>query len=191
VPEITTDFSQNAITIGQACFEAYGDRLIVLQDDYRSGYECPTCLAKDIRMLDSMRQASVVPCDNCAGKGEYEKFGSSVSVKCSPCDGRGVVPCPDCNGVGGRIAISQESERRPTTGTIYSKGSEVTKFERGDRVIYPSFSGHAFDLAGKDINGKDVEAVIVILTERDILARMYGSLSQFDVKRSAALHTAA
>lgn len=195
--ELYTDFDQNIIIVGRAGFEAVEDRMIILQDEYRSGFECPRCLNKDIRMLDSMHQASMVPCENCAGKGEYAKnlLGGAlqvVMVKCSHCEGRGAVKCPDCNGVGGSIAISQESERRPTTGTIVSIGPQVhPSYARGQKVIYPSFAGHAFDLGGKDENGKDVEATIVILRQQDILSRMHGVLSQFDVKKSAALHTAA
>jgi co-chaperonin GroES (HSP10) len=189
MPDLKLDFDSNIVVIGGASFEAENDRLIVLQDEYRSGYECPKCLDKDIRSMQG-REVSVIDCENCGGKGNYQK--GNLTVKCSVCEAKGFVPCPECQGKGGTIIMAETAKRLPTTGTIVSLGPDIAdKRKRGDKVIYPSFSGHAFDLKAYDVHGKVVDAVIVILRDQEIIARMYGTLEQNQVKSSKALHTAA
>lgn len=177
MPDIIIDPNVNVITLGHAGFEAHADRLIVLQDDYRSGYECEECGG-----------GGEVTCENCAGS------GISAIVKngrCAGCEGRKVQLCPECNGKGGVLVVPENAERRPTTGTVVSLGDDVKKFERGDKVLYPSFAGHAFDLTAKDRENRDVTATLVILRDGEILAKMHGTLEQRKVRKSAALHTAA
>jgi co-chaperonin GroES (HSP10) len=177
VPEIKIDPQSNVVQLGAMTLEAHSDRLIILQDDFRSGYECARCA----------KTGSIV-CENCHGT------GASIVVKngkCSACEGRCVQVCPDCKGQGASIHVPENAERRPTTGTIVSVGPKVTNFWRGDSVIYPSFSGHAFDLSATDIHGNEVVAVIVILRDEDVLAKVSGHLEFRRVRKSAALGTAA
>jgi hypothetical protein len=193
MPDIHTDVSSNILKLGTLEIEAHADRLVVIQDEFRSGYECKTCRGRDIRKLSdgfTAQVRSVVPCDSCKGTGE-SRLVLVPGARCSHCEGKGFVVCPDCGGTGGVVAFAQDSERRPTTGTIASRGSEATKFERGESVIYPSFSGHAFDLTATDIHGKEVTVTIVILRESEVLARVRGHLELRRVKRSAAVGTAA
>ena len=176
MPEIKIDPQSNVVQLGAMTLEAHADRLIILQDDFRSGYECPVCKTK-----------GEVTCENCFGSGR------SVVVKdgkCSVCNGNGLQICPECNGKGATLIVPDNAERRPTTGTIVSVG-ERAKFKRGDSVIYPSFAGHAFDLSATDIHGNEVVAVIVILRDEDVLAKVSGHLEFRRVKRSAAMGTAA
>lgn len=227
MPDIATNFSENVIWVGAAGFEADNDRLIILQDAHRSGYECQTCLDENKHTVEG-REVSTVPCAECHGEGRRPKAGNSeLTVKCSDCEGRGWKVCPDCSGKGGAIILADNSKNRPTTGTIVSIGPEVgrkclvcggtgdnSRFKvepavptsvclickglgltptrkRGDRVIYPSFAGHAYDLSAITAKGKTVEVVLVILRDSEIISRMYGMLEQNQVKRSAALHTVA
>jgi co-chaperonin GroES (HSP10) len=163
-----------------------------LQDEYRSGYECPRCLDKDIRSIQG-REVSVIDCDNCGGKGSYMKGDSGLLFKCACCDTKGYIPCPECQGKGGTIIMAESAKRMPTTGTIVSLGPLVAEksWKRGDKCIYPSFSGTAYDLNALDAHGKVIPIVIVVLRDQDILSRMYGTLEQNQVKGSKALHTAA
>jgi hypothetical protein len=185
----------NWIKLGTLEMEAAGDRLIVVQDEFRSGYECLTCKARDIRIIDQMHQASVLTCGMCAGLGhQLSSIVEGAKRTCPQCEGRGWHVCPDCQGTGtagGGIAHSQESERRPSTGTVYSKGSLVTRYERGDGVIYASFSGHFWELEAPDVHGNYVKIIIGILREDEVIARVKGHLELRRVNKSTALHTAA
>lgn len=189
MPDIPYDVNDNTIWVGAAGFSAHADRVIVLQDDYRSGFECPKCLDESKRTV-SGREVSTVACEDCGGTGKRFKAGNNqIQVKCTECDGEGWLICPECNGKGGTIVLAENQKGRPTTGVIVSIGPEVKAWSRGDKCIYPSFSGHAYDLTALDKKGKQVAVVLVILRDQEILSRMYGSLEQNQVKKSMALHT--
>lgn len=189
--------NENIVWVGQAGFEADRDRLIVLQDEFRSGYECQTCMNQNKRTIPGnslyeQKEVSTVSCQACLGKGKRPKAGNpSLEVSCSDCESRGYVVCPDCGGRGGLLVMAEKSEGRPTTGTIVSIGPDVAGRKRGEKVIYPSHAGHAYDLEAVKQDGTKVKVVLVILRDQEILSKMYGILEQNQVKRSAALHTAA
>jgi len=184
VPEIKIDPQSNVVQLGAVGLEALTDRIIVLHDDYRSGYECKRCMERDVR-----NNVSVIKCENCGGTGK------SVVVKdgkCSVCEGVGLIPCPECKGKGGLIASSdQDKDKRPTTGTVCSIGETEKRVKVGDRVMFPSYVGHGFDLSAVDIHGNDVKAVLTMMRYEDLLCKLHGVLARKDVKRSAAMATAA
>lgn len=189
MPEIP--YSENRIQVSQAEFEAHADRVIVLQDEYRSGFECPTCLDKNKHTVAG-REVSTIECDPCKGTGKRPKVGNdAILVRCEVCDGEGWIICPDCVGKGGTIVLAESTKGRPTTGTIVSVGNRAQDWKVGDKCIYPTFAGHAYDLIAVDVNGKPVPIILVVLRDSEILSHMYGTLEQNQVKRSAALHTAA
>lgn len=192
MPDIETNFNENIIWVGQAGFEAHADRIIVLQDDYRSGLECPRCLDETKHFVEG-RQASTIACESCHGEGRRPKAGNTdLLVKCSECGGQGWVVCPECNGKGGTIVLGDSQKGRPTTGIIVSIGPDVKlAWERGTKCIYPSSAGFAYDLKGTTREGKVVDVVLVILRDQEILSRMHGVLESNQVKKSAALHTVA
>jgi len=184
--------SENIIWIGETGFESDADKLIVLIDDFASGYECQTCLAKDLRMVAQDKQVSFVTCRECGGKGRRPKVGNeSIEVKCYECDEKGVVPCPDCGGRGGLIAIPRQSEGAPTTGKIVSIGPDVRKGKRkvGDRVMFSSYAGNQYDVKGKTADGAEKEVHLRILRDEEVLTRLHGVLKLRQVRRAMALHT--
>jgi co-chaperonin GroES (HSP10)/DNA-directed RNA polymerase subunit RPC12/RpoP len=191
---ITGQPDRNIVFVGNTGFEAADDRLIVLQDEFKSGYECARCGDKEHRFKPGIggQTESVIDCENCNGKGHYQKGEglSTNTVFCSLCERTGKVPCPDCDGKGSKtIVLAEDQKGRPTTGTVVSVGFGVQRYKLGDRVCYPSFSGHAFDLTGVDPEGKTVERTLVIHIERDILAKVHGTLEKRMVRKSMALHT--
>lgn len=166
--------------------------MIVLQDQHRSGFECEACGDKEHRIkrggLDGQTE-SVIDCDNCNGVGKYPKNG--MEIRCSHCDGTGKIACPMCGGKGSKTIVLGEKEKdRPTTGVVVSVGPNIKNYQLGDHVCYPSFAGHAFDLTGVDSEGKTVKRTLVIHIERDILAKVHGTLEKRMVKQSMALNTA-
>jgi hypothetical protein len=179
VPEIDLEsaLKTNVLKLGSMELEAHSDRIIVVQDDFISGYECLTCEGEQ-----------EITCDSCRGT------GNSLVVKdgkCSKCQGRKRIVCPTCGGKGATLVIPETAERRPTTGQILSVGPKVTGFERGQSVIYPSFAGHVWDLTALDIHGKEVTVVVVCLREDEVLAKVSGHLELRRVRKSAAMSTAA
>lgn len=189
MPDIELDLDENIIWIGEAGFDAHHDKVIILQDDYRSGLECQTCLDESKHTVAG-REVSTIACEDCGGSGRRLKVGNdSITVKCGGCDGAGWKICPDCNGKGGNIVLPESQKGRPMSGTIVSVGPKATLWKRGEKCLYPSFAGHAYDLKAKTRAGKTVDAVLLIIREDEILVRMHGRLEQNTVKKSMALHT--
>jgi co-chaperonin GroES (HSP10) len=145
--------------IGSLKFWALGDRLIILQDEFQSGYECQRCLGKQ-----------EVACGNCGGQGRLLIEGR-LSKKCSHCDGQGTMKCPDCEGKGGLLVIPENKQQRPGSGKIVSVGPECKTATLGDWVLYSQFAGHAVDLSRDE-----KKYVLRILHETEILCGMAGSL---------------
>jgi hypothetical protein len=190
MPDIPLNLDENIVWVGAAGFSAHADKVIILQDDFRSGFECKVCLDEDKRNING-REVTVVRCEECKGEGKRPKAGNEkLSVRCTECEGRGVVVCPECDGKGGTIILAENTKGRPMSGTIVSIGPDAgERWSRGEKCLYPSYAGHAYDLKGQTKDGRIVDVVLLILRETEILVRMHGSLEQNQVKRSMALHT--
>jgi DnaJ-class molecular chaperone len=108
--------------------EAGGDRLIIEEDKMRLGFECKTC--------DGDGFLTEIACGYCKGT-KTQDDGQGSKMACRFCctsrgltgiyQGQGNETCPDCKGKGALVVIPQTSERRPTSGTIRSKGPDVSK----------------------------------------------------------------
>ena len=177
--EIDLRGTSNVLKMGSLEIEAHADRLIVVRDEFRSGYECATCVGK-----------GRVTCNNCNGTGMSVV---AANARCSRCKGERFILCPECEGkqvMEGGIVVPDTSKREVTTGTIVSIGPEVTKFKRGDSILFTSFTGHELDLNAYELDGTEVKVAIVIMRESEPLAKVSGHLELRRVKRSSAVATA-
>src|SRR6516165_12093427 len=80
--------------VGPVRVAASGDRVIIVEDKFRSGYECSTCGGN-----------GKLACTECGGSGRY--FRGDVSFKCSSCEGRGVIVCLVCKGKGATLIVPE------------------------------------------------------------------------------------
>lgn len=149
---------------GPVEFAAFGDRLLIIEDQFRSGYECKACDG-----------AGETACDQCGGAGKYKR--GERTFKCSQCT-NGKVKCAECGGKGGVLVVPDVSQRRPSTGRVVSIGEKVKNFEVGHDVLYSNFAGHAMDL-----DRAGMKIVIRILHESEILARVQGHLELRSVRK--------
>jgi co-chaperonin GroES (HSP10) len=142
---------------GDIGFIALGDRVIILEDDFRSGYECKTC--------GGHGNVKCTECDN--GKSRL-----NPEMKCKNCTGALHVVCPDCGGKGGLIVIPDQNKRRPSTGLIVSAGELCKVLTEGENVVYSNFAGIDIDL---NIEGREV--TVRILHETEVLSKVTGHLA--------------
>lgn len=145
--------------------EATYDRVLVLEDEFRSGYECEACA-----------KTGTIACPQCIGAGSYISEGSTVEKKCSACEGKGEVVCSECKGKGELIVIPDVAKRRPTTGLIVSAGCDVKEYKLGEYACYPNFCGEVWELSGLDHAGNESTIVLRIIKERELLCRVTGHL---------------
>lgn len=139
------DPAQWAIIKETEALRAIGKRIIVLEDEFKSGYECKTCNGTG-------HTANL--CKWCHGTKLWR--GKPDNGPCPDCevgtsDGRkslGYEICPECKGRTGVIIIPDTAKRRPLTGLVLSVGREVTEFKVGMRVMYTNFTGTDFEVVG-------------------------------------------
>lgn len=150
----------NIFRVGEIGFEAWEDRILVIEDSFRSGYECARCNAK-----------GQVVCDGCNGTGHSVV---RVDARCSKCNGGGTMTCPECHGKGVLLVIPEQSERRPTTGRIVSVGPKVRELRRDQSVLYADYVGHLMDLSYENETGAKIDCCLRVLRESEILAKIWG-----------------
>lgn len=156
--------------VGNIGFTALGDRLLIQEDEFRTGYECAKC-----------EGVGKVACDNCAGT-----TLTSTGKKCSICSGtEGYLTCPECGGKGALIVAPETAQRRPTSGVVVSVGWKVRHLKPGDSVLYSNFAGYVVDLTHK--SGKNV--CMRILHEPEILSGMSGHLTLSNLRGKSEIAT--
>jgi chaperonin GroES len=153
--------TSNTYDLGTLKFWALGDRVLIEEDEFKTGYECSTC-----------NGTGKAPCGDCGGSGTHLR--GAVTIKCSHCDS-GAVTCPECKGKGGLIIAPDVAQRRPTTGRVVSVGPGTKDHEMllrvGDSVMYSNFAGYVVDL-----NRAGRKVILRILHESEILCRLEGQL---------------
>jgi co-chaperonin GroES (HSP10) len=157
IQDTTSLTSLGAFELGDLKFRALGDRVIIIEDEFKTGYECGHCGG-----------SGKAPCDQCGGHGAYLR--GKVTLKCSHCV-NGAVRCPECDGKGGLLVAPETAQRRPTTGKVVSAGSACKVLSPGQGVMYSNFAGYVVDLARA---GKTV--TLRILHETEVLCEMDGQL---------------
>lgn len=144
--------------------EATGDQMIVLQDKFRTGFECKTC--------DGECYTNVI-CSYCHGIGTVGE-GDLINF-CNVCSNpqlrhghwrKGFQPCVDCNGKGALLVAPDIAQRKATSGTIVSVGPECEYFQPGQRVLYSIFAGTEIEFKQK--------AVVRIMHEHEVMCRLWG-----------------
>jgi Chaperonin 10 Kd subunit len=158
----------NVYHAGETGFEADFDKIMVLEDVFKSGYECDTC-----------KKTGKVKCKSCK-KG---KSRLNPEIQCKVCAGTQFIACKDCNGKGELLVIPDSAQRRPTTGTVVSVGELVKKRKLGHRVMYPSFCGEVMDLKGVDAKGREIQIVVRFLAEKETMNRVYGKMEMRRVSK--------
>ncbi len=142
-------------------FWALGDRVLIKEDEFRSGYECSGCGG-----------SGRINCDNCSGTQT-----TTTGKKCGLC-AEGKITCTQCKGKGGLIITPDTAQRRPTSGVIMSVGHKCHSLKVGQSVLYSSFAGYVVDL--KTATGESI--VLRILHETEILTGMEGHLTLTNLK---------
>lgn len=179
---------ENLFRIGPTSFEALGDRVLVLVDQFKSGYECEICGGKQkVKCMDCVAGRSAI----------------NPNMLCKTCHGTTEMVCPDCEGKGvekGGIVVPDSSQNRPESGTIVSIGEDVGRPVRrifgvrvqatderkqilklGDKVLFGRFAGNSIDL---ETVTKD-KIFLRILNESEVLCRLQGQLELRRLKKSS------
>jgi co-chaperonin GroES (HSP10) len=174
--------------VGLSCI---GDQIIVLEDKFRTGFECSKCDGEGYSEED---------CDFCKGTGK-ENAGTDQESLCRICCPRNLVDsgqytpgkrlCDNCQGKGSLIIAPQISQQKPSIGVIVSTGPDVYPDCRvinrvtgqrwaypmkiGDRLLYSRFAGSGIELKQKKI--------LRVMHAHEAMCKIYGQAKLGDFTR--------
>lgn len=181
--EVIVD-GQNVCTIENLNISlmAIEDKIIVMFDEYKSGYECKDCKGTG-------KVQTVCVCENSGHPGFKNRF---KQVACDFCGGdyekgRRELICLVCKGFGNIIEIPQTAKTLPTTGIVVSMGPETpamiaTRNLIENKKLLKSYSGTAqYDIqkAIVDDNLEHLKNIPVRLGARVIFGPHVGTLIPF------------
>jgi co-chaperonin GroES (HSP10) len=136
--EYQVDEEHNKVLVvgGKIALQATEDKIIILLDKFKSGYECAMCGGTG----DGRR------CIDCTDGINARGF------TCKICEGnpdRWIGKrCPQCKGKGSTIIIPDSAKALPTSGTIVSVGPSCTKRKVGERVVFGAHVGFFLPFKG-------------------------------------------
>jgi hypothetical protein len=123
---------------GKIALRAVEDKIIVLLDRFKTGYECLLCGG------DGMGRA----CRDCSTNPGLNRFGST----CTSCNGdynkHVGIDCPACKGRGSSIIVPESTKALPTSGIIVSVGPKCEYRKVGERVLFGAHVGYFLPFKG-------------------------------------------
>jgi co-chaperonin GroES (HSP10) len=133
--ENTEDEGMVFIIQGKIAVQAVEDKILVLLDKFKTGYECVTCDGTGI----------LQKCSTCGGTG-VDRF----EQLCKECNGTLQYPrdCWKCKGVGASIIVPETTKQIPTSGVIVSCGPKCEKRKLGERVLFGAHTGYYLPFKG-------------------------------------------
>jgi len=142
-PEQSLQISHENNTIfvvaGKLGLEAIEDKILILIDKFKSGYECKDC-----------NETGIYAACPCSIRGEFgiKENGKACSFK-DACT-RQIIgnTCLTCKGTGTTLALPENARAIPTSGVIVSLGPLATKRKLGERVLFGAHTGYYLPFKG-------------------------------------------
>lgn len=137
---VTWDESKQYVYVvqGKIALQAVEDKIIVLLDRFKTGYECKLCDGDGLGRL----------CATCRENPGYDRFGQP----CKTCFGKPDVflggNCQYCKGKGSLVVIPESSKALPTSGIIVSVGPKCEYRKVGQRVLFGAHIGYFLPFKG-------------------------------------------
>jgi hypothetical protein len=137
----TTKEVDNVIFIvaGQLGLKAIGNKILILVDKFKSGYECKDC----------NETGKFISCA-CTKRGE---FGVKENGKLCPNRDKCATQivgefCKTCAGTGSTLKIPDTAKAIPTSGVIVSAGPDCSIRSLGERVLFGAHTGYYLPFKG-------------------------------------------
>lgn len=144
VKPIVVETKDNTVFVvaGKLALEAIENKILILIDKFRSGYECKDCNETGI----------FVSCE-CERNGTPGKFVTRLGEKpCPYCDGyyeqRRGFSCKACKGTGSTLVMPENARAIPTSGVIVSVGPLCSVRKIAERVLFGAHTGYYLPFKG-------------------------------------------
>lgn len=145
--EINTDAAANTIFIiaGKLGLEAIEDKILILIDKFKSGYECKDCNETGIYRS----------CECERNKTPGRKIYGNFDKLCPYCEGNQFIrderrgkSCSTCKGTGSTVIMPENARAIPTSGVIVSLGPLCKTRRIGERVLFGAHTGYFLPFKG-------------------------------------------
>lgn len=145
--EVSSNKEDNVIFViaGKLGLEAIEDKILILIDKFRSGYECKDCGETGIYIN--------CECERLGTPGR--KINGKFDKTCPYCNGddstrelRKGKTCSSCKGTGSTLLMPENARAIPTSGVIVSIGPLCKIREIGERVLFGAHTGYYLPFKG-------------------------------------------
>jgi hypothetical protein len=143
-PELETSSLDNTIFVvaGKLGLEAIEDKILILIDKFKSGYECKDCNETGVYVN--------CECERRGTPGRY--ISGNIDRECRICNGnyesRRGTTCPSCKGTGQTIIMPDNAKAIPTSGVIVSAGPRCKTRKIAERVLFGAHTGYFLPFKG-------------------------------------------
>lgn len=145
--EVQYNKDENTVFIvaGKLALEAVENKILILIDKFRSGYECKDC-----------NETGIYQTCECERKGTPGRLVyGKIDKACPYCEGieatreaRRNSPCKACNGTGSTLIMPENARAIPTSGVIVSVGPLCRVRKIGERVLFGAHTGYYLPFKG-------------------------------------------
>jgi len=125
------------IVKGKIAIRADYDKIVILLDKFKTGYECKTCEGA----------GTLEACPRCHGAGK-DRFNEICRTCYADTEKYKNKTCPDCRGIGTSIVIPEAAKAIPTSGIIVSVGPDCKTRKIGDRILFGAHTGYMLPFKG-------------------------------------------
>jgi hypothetical protein len=143
--DVTTGDNIIFVIAGKIGLEAVENKILILIDKFRSGYECKDCNETGIYVN--------CECERKETPGRI-KYGTR-DKECPYCNGsaterdkRRGATCIACKGTGTTLTMPENARAIPTSGVIVSTGPHVKTRQIGERVLFGAHTGYYLPFKG-------------------------------------------
>lgn len=156
--QLETKESDNVIFIvaGKLGLEAIEDKILVLIDKFKSGYECKDC-----------NETGIFTACECSRRGEFGVNQNNKTCAFRDACARQQVgtTCRTCNGTGSTLIMPENARAIPTSGVIVSVGPDCKTRAIGERVLFGAHTGYYLPFKGS--------AKIRVMREDEPMCKIY------------------
>lgn len=147
------------IVQGKIALEAVEDKIIIMLDPFKTGYECKTCDGTGYEL----------PCSCVSGVDRFLQACKKCGGDPNAFAGK---ECRDCNGIGSLILVPESAKSLPTSGRIVSMGPGCKKgadgqyiTKVGQRYLFGIHVGYFLPFKGN--------ILLRCMREHEVLCRVY------------------
>ena len=137
---VTTEANVIFVIAGKLGLEAIEDKILILIDKFKSGFECKDC----------NETGSYVACECVRETGTQgvKKNGKTCAFR-EACSRQMIgTTCNTCNGTGSTLVMPENARAIPTSGVIVSVGPDCKSRKIGERVLFGAHTGYYLPFKG-------------------------------------------